>query len=388
MWWRVCILTCLLVTAGAADLCAQNEDRSEHVCPVSDGRLNKAQAIFAKIAVVLRNPRCINCHGAEDPLSKKTQHAGGSFEVVRTEYGDADVPKTFAPCQSCHGAFPGWKVPPFSMNFTDLDDAGLCRLIKDNLIRGDDFIDHLKRDRGDLPFIGEAFKGTRGFNEEGRSMVKVDPDPIRSLTRDDLVALGQAWIEALGSGKGTIGDGDTALGSLDCGCVPHHYALQLHYQGSINSPILKLNSNLNSGADPLIPIIFNDDRSFRSDQVAASLNIGEAALRCNGAGAQRLSLSASGKFADEEERTMQVKLTGTPQGGANTATCPGAGGTDPGPQIKRPQSTTTRDIGNATSFDFSLPPYTGRYSEPQPLPWFQVIPGSSGSLSITIVKTD
>jgi hypothetical protein len=370
---------CLLASAALAQVYAQDQPpqpATERICAVSDDRFKRAQAIFAKIAEVLRQPRCINCHGAENPFRNGTEHTGGTYELKMDKNGEVDVKATFDACQQCHGALPDWRIPTSDMYFIHLDDTGLCKLIKDQLVRGDDLINHFTRDRGGTPFIEEAFKGTRGLKGQGVDMVDDNPVPIRIITQQGLINLAKDWIDALGSGNGTIGDGDLRA-PTDCGCVQHHYALKLAVSVRINSSAEHLTIR-NGDDDPPIPIVFNDDRSFKSKPVRTT------SLGAGSVGSCGLTSSASGDAGvsgtlDDVGDTLHAKIWAGAVVARNTWTgvCASSSGTN---SIAAPKIVP---IG-----EFTLGPNVGTTSILVPVPNMKDRPGYSGGATITIVKVD
>ncbi len=369
---------CLLASAALVQVYAQDQPPqpgTERVCAVSDDRFKRAQAIFAKMAEVLRQPRCINCHGAENPFRKGTEHTGGTYELKMDKNGEVDEKTTFHACQQCHGAFPDWRIPTSDKNFINLDDTGLCKLIKDQLVRGDDLVDHFTRDRGGTPFIEEAFKGTRGLKGQGLDMVDDNPVPIRIITHQGLINLAKDWIDALGSGNGTIGDGETRP-PTDCGCVQHHYALKLAVSVRINSSAEHLTIR-NGGDDPPIPIVFNDDRSFTSKPVRTT------SLGTGSVGSCGLTQSASGDAGvsgtlDDEADKLHAKIWAGAVVARTTWTgvCASSSGTNSSPAPIVP-------IG-----EFTLDPTVGTASSVVPVPTMKGRPGYSGGATITIVKVN
>lgn len=210
--------TCTLeASVGATDV------RGD-LCTLSDDDTRQLSAAFAPIyQLSTSEPRCINCHGAVVPFGPTADrtHGGGRNKVVMqpgTQTVDEDA--TFAQCQACHSAMPGWRLPPATMNFTGLTQQDLCVHFKQNMPEESTVLAHFAA--GQEPFIREAFLGTRGLNAQGQEIVATDrpfqPEPPSGVTAEGLERLANAWID------GFHGEYQA---SSDCGCVPHHYALHI-----------------------------------------------------------------------------------------------------------------------------------------------------------------
>lgn len=112
---------------------------------------------FQKLVPVFTHPRCLNCHGATDPLTG-LGHGGGAIDSV-------------ADCTSCHDASPppphDWKLAPSIFSFIGKDARALCTMQADfAMTQGvGGYIQHLETDS----LIGLGFEGRAGGAR--------DPDP-------------------------------------------------------------------------------------------------------------------------------------------------------------------------------------------------------------------
>jgi hypothetical protein len=93
---------------------------------------------FARIAEVLRHPRCLNCHPSGDSPRQADDRHRHRMLVAR---GPDDRGTPALKCSTCHqtentadGRVPGaphWQLAPRSMGWEDLSDADLCRALTD-----------------------------------------------------------------------------------------------------------------------------------------------------------------------------------------------------------------------------------------------------------------
>ncbi len=176
-------------------------------CPLTTTQQKNSAKAWGKMMPVFRHPRCTNCHGGiPDPLP-------GPGGATRKHSGvvDMDSTDTEKVCEDCHEA--GWRIP--GHKWTDLDDGELCGIQK-SLFTSTQFIDHIVRDGGGVPFIELAFAGLRGLND-GAGKSAMEDDLKRPLIAEpppgshaQLIALARAWVTAQG-GK--------FVGDQDCGCV-------------------------------------------------------------------------------------------------------------------------------------------------------------------------
>jgi mono/diheme cytochrome c family protein len=97
----------------------------------------RSEAAFRKIAAVLRDPRCMNCHTVTDFPRQGDDRHRHIMDVLRGQDGHG-VPGQR--CSTCHmdanqvngvpGA-PKWGLAPLSMGWEGLDDHQLADAIKD-----------------------------------------------------------------------------------------------------------------------------------------------------------------------------------------------------------------------------------------------------------------
>lgn len=115
------------------------------------------QDLFAPVAEVLRNPRCMNCHPRGDRPRQDDDRHLHLQNVVRGVDGMGFVN---ARCTACHRAennaysgvpgAPNWHLAPLSMGWEGLDDAALCTTLKDEKLNGGKtvaaLVEHLEKD--------------------------------------------------------------------------------------------------------------------------------------------------------------------------------------------------------------------------------------------------
>jgi mono/diheme cytochrome c family protein len=100
----------------------------------------ESQALFTRIATVLKSPRCMNCHtDADHPFPRQGDDRHRHlFNVAR---GPSDIGAPGLHCGTCHqdknnaasgvpGA-PGWRLAPLSMAWEGLSDREICRELLD-----------------------------------------------------------------------------------------------------------------------------------------------------------------------------------------------------------------------------------------------------------------
>lgn len=98
----------------------------------------KSVALFQEAAKVFRHPRCMNCHPAGD---QPTQGHDLHVHLMNVQRGAKDHGATALQCSACHGTennkfsqvpgAPKWALAPKSMGWQGLNDAQLCRALKD-----------------------------------------------------------------------------------------------------------------------------------------------------------------------------------------------------------------------------------------------------------------
>jgi hypothetical protein len=98
----------------------------------------ESERAFARIAEVLRHPRCMNCHPVGD-FPRQTDDRHRHRMLVARGPDDRGTPAMR--CTTCHqtvntadGQVPGaphWHLAPRSMGWEGLSDGELCRAVKD-----------------------------------------------------------------------------------------------------------------------------------------------------------------------------------------------------------------------------------------------------------------
>jgi hypothetical protein len=99
---------------------------------------DESERAFARIAEVLRHPRCMNCHPVGDSPRQTDDRVRHRMLVAR---GPDDHGTPAMRCTTCHqtvntadGRVPGaphWHLAPRSMGWEGLSDGDLCRAVKD-----------------------------------------------------------------------------------------------------------------------------------------------------------------------------------------------------------------------------------------------------------------
>lgn len=348
----------------------------QRMCTTSDAKMEDANATFAKIAAVFRNPRCINCHGAESPFSSNTQHAGGSYEVIKDPSGFVLEDKTSAACQTCHDGLKGWRMAPDDMSFVAHEDVDLCILMKFKLHTGENVIGHFTNDLGGTPFIEVAFAGTRGLGEQGRALVEhYRPEPIEGVSQSQLISLAHRWLSDIGSEQGPIG-GDR---NSECGCVQHHYALEFHNHGTLDIQGVHWETGLTS--DPLVRLIFDDNGTFHTETTTAAQSGAGTAGPCTMQSGASVMVSAKGRLVDSTSvdrygaplAMMKVAITEQNAGVSASAECPKG-------------SLSVNGPGGSGSLDFELQAVVGAKS--QEIPALPGVPGGGGTIWVKLVQID
>ena len=323
------------------------------VCPLSEKQTEDAIKAFAKLAPIFTEPRCINCHGAVNPFGKGLNHpAETGFQVVKT--GEmVNEPATFAPCQQCHGAFPNWRTAPPDLAFTGKNTTALCKMMKQQFASAGSFMDHMIRDRSNIPFTDVAFAGTMGLNEEGlqRATVKV-PDPPTSMGKFQMVQYAQGWVDAMGG---------EFQGDDRCGCEPVRQALRVTYKAEI-----RLVGTTNATMGPVdIPIHFQDntlgvfEHSFDGEGTlpfAANSSPPGCEAKSQGQMVLKLSGTADGVINQREMhiRATDLRLTS----GTTSVKCNPLAETNPIKPGNKPtvEFTLKGDVGEEQEKKVPLPP--------------------------------
>jgi hypothetical protein len=208
---------------ASATTAASSAGQAANSCPLPPAQQVKAAQAWAKMMPVFRHPRCLNCHGGvPDPLAP----AVGTLHMGVVEISSKDDK---AICEECHEE--GWRLPGHL--WTQKDDLEICSDMK-TLFSSGQFIDHIVRDGGGVPFIEYAFKGMRGLNEGagegayedkfGAGTLKADPPPG---THAQLVQQAKDWVKA---------QGGSFVGDSDCGCVLDRVEVRFHSAVTIVTP--------------------------------------------------------------------------------------------------------------------------------------------------------
>lgn len=133
------VMACLLALSASA---ANDKDKKKPSSGSAPDEQLSAKA-FKAMLVVLRHPRCMNCHSAGD-FPRQGDDGHPHTMLVRRGPGGHGV--TSQKCQTCHqdhnlpgndmppGA-PNWHLPPpaMPMVWQGLSDAQLCQSLKDPL---------------------------------------------------------------------------------------------------------------------------------------------------------------------------------------------------------------------------------------------------------------
>ncbi len=179
----------LAIVAGGA-LLAWSARAEQNAAPQGAG------ALFARIATVLRSPRCLNCHTVTDfPRQGDDRHAHIYF-ITR---GPDDRGLPWAGCTSCHGEAnnnatgipgrPDWHMAPLSMGWEGLSDTRLCHRLLDPADNGhrtpEQIYEHIAFDR---QFVAWAWSPGRNIQGVQRT---VPPIPRHAFS-----LLVKGWVAA------------------------------------------------------------------------------------------------------------------------------------------------------------------------------------------------
>jgi hypothetical protein len=118
-------------------------------------------AAFKQMLIVIRNPRCMNCHSNGD---YPRQGDDGHRHTMNVHRGKSGLGLTAEKCSTCHqdhnldaphlppGA-PGWRLPSAStpMIWEGLTDRGICEQLKDPARNGhrkvEELVEHFSADK-------------------------------------------------------------------------------------------------------------------------------------------------------------------------------------------------------------------------------------------------
>lgn len=146
------------------------------------------EAAFAKVASVLRHPRCLNCHPAGDFPRQGDSRRPHAMKVTRGADNGGELGMR---CSTCHaadnvGLIPGaphWALAPRSMAWEGLSDAELAAALKDPLKNGNRSLADLDKHLAEDALVGWAW--SPGENRQ--------PPP---LSRDEFLAAFRQWVAA------------------------------------------------------------------------------------------------------------------------------------------------------------------------------------------------
>lgn len=181
---------CVLALAAAAAWSAGTG--TAKATPESTGGTDantRSEAVFRKIAVVLRDPRCMNCHTVTDFPRQGDDRHRHIMNVLRGDDGHG-VPGQR--CSTCHqganqvngvpGA-PKWGLAPLGMGWEGLDDHQLADAIKDPARNGHRTLaqiqDHIAHDT----LVSWAWNPGAGRRSPG-------------ISQEELGRLVQEWIDS------------------------------------------------------------------------------------------------------------------------------------------------------------------------------------------------
>jgi hypothetical protein len=183
--WLRCLVPFGLLLSAAVALQAQTSDSGTS----GQGRSEGLEA-FAKIATVLRHPRCLNCHTTTNfPRQGDDRHPHAN--LVRRGAEGKGVPGQL--CGTCHQSEnneasgvpgkPNWHLAPLSMGWEGLSDAELCAALKDTRKNGGRDLTTLTEHIATDPLV--AYGWDPGTNRK----------PI-SISRQEVAQFMRAWARA------------------------------------------------------------------------------------------------------------------------------------------------------------------------------------------------
>lgn len=178
------LMAVLVLSAMFARAIAADRSHAQPPLPPTEAA---SVAAWAKIATVLQNPRCLNCHQAESPLQGDSRRPHIPH-VVRGPDGHGVGAMR---CGNCHNetgnnltsrtpGAPRWSLAPLSMLWQGLSVGDLCRSLRDPQHNGNRSAQALIEHMGTDPLVGW------GWNPGG----SLTPVPI---PRPELVDLMKTW---------------------------------------------------------------------------------------------------------------------------------------------------------------------------------------------------
>lgn len=120
-------------------------------------------ANFAKVAEVLRHPRCMNCHTTTEFPRQTDERKPHAMGVLR---GSDNAGVIGMRCSTCHAdenvddvpGAPHWALAPLAMGWEGLSDAELAAAIKDPVKNGKRSLEDLYRHMAEDPLVAWAWK--------------------------------------------------------------------------------------------------------------------------------------------------------------------------------------------------------------------------------------
>lgn len=155
-----------------------------------------ASTMFARIATVLRSPRCLNCHTVTDfPRQGDDRHA----HIYFVSRGPDDRGWPNARCSSCHGdannnatgipGRPDWHMAPLSMGWEGLSDSQLCHRLLNPADNGhrtaEQIYEHVAFDK---QFVAWAWSPGRNIQGVQRTVPPIPRDAFSLLVKQWVAA--------------------------------------------------------------------------------------------------------------------------------------------------------------------------------------------------------
>ena len=177
----------LLATVFAIGLAARGLSQEPDAAAA---KAAKSKAAFRTVALVLRNPRCLNCH-----TNTAFPRTGDARErhPQNVSRGDDGHGVPGLRCSTCHQAAnqdlvgipgaPNWHLAPLSMGWESLDDHDLAEALKDRKKNGDRSLADMLQHVADDPLVGWAWSPGKDRNAP-------------PISRDDFVRAFGEWIDS------------------------------------------------------------------------------------------------------------------------------------------------------------------------------------------------
>lgn len=388
---------------------ASYADKAEPVCPLTDKQQKDATQAFSDLSPIFREPRCFNCHGGVSPFGDgRGLHPVSHLKLIRDSTGTEDFQATFAQCEECHeikgpGPAPKWRLAPFAPEdkrwinvpgFAPKTSLQICVQQK-ALFAGKaaHFVAHMDNDDGGTPFLDVAFKGDMALTPDGVNQLSQGvniPEPPRSMGRREVLKHSKDWVEAQG---GEFHEPD------ECGCVRMDYALRVKFHGvfapTIAGAVIHFDfDTLDSTAAPaLIPLHFQDGGLITGSGTLAGGSAGTITSQpasCQTNGGSQVGVTVNGIWpalqsstnpqavrSDPSASKLEIQLNTRLLGSTATGECVDFLG-----RVYRGSSDKAGP--GVYSLNFSLEPIVGAT---QTVPWNVPLPGWSGEVQATLVRT-